>query len=742
MRRSIPRSAVYAVAGAAALALAASVAIPLSIQAREQPRGAYTDADAALVHAPANPAGAGQSFYFVMTDRFANGDPSNDTGGLTGDRTVTGFDPTDTGWFQGGDLAGLRQNLDYIEGLGVSAIWLTPSFLNKPVQGLGANQSAGYHGYWITDFTHIDPHVGTNEELEAIIDDAHARGLRVYFDIITNHTADVISSGPGAGTSYIATPAKPYLDVEGNAVDLDAVAGSDDFPEFDPASSFPYTPHVDPSETDIKVPAWLNDVTKYHNRGDSTWEGESVTLGDFSGLDDLMTEDPRVVEGFIDIYTGWMDLGIDGFRIDTVKHVNPEFWEAFTAGLDAHAEKMGKRDFFVFGEVFDPDAGVLARYVRELGLDAVLDFAFQDAALAFVNGKGAGELSQVFAADHRYANPASDARALPTFLGNHDMGRIGHLVRDDEALARDLLAHELMFLSRGQPVIYAGDEQGFTGVGDGRDRHARQSLFATQTAEYAEQTLITGEQLGSLDRFDTEAPLYTHIAALAELRAAHPALATGAQIERLADGQVYAFSRVDRDELVEHLVVLNASPVDMRIDVPTLTASSGFTPLYGTDETVAAGRERVAAVSVPAFSAVVLRARDPLTRVTPLDPTELAWRSPVGGTISGVDEIEVRTDDRWLETSFSWRTVGSDDWRLLGTVTGPNPYVVHDTRSLDPGTRIEYRAVSVDVSGMRAASSLVVEVVRTQQRGERRTAQTVSRAAMSLSMPSSTRSIP
>jgi hypothetical protein len=182
----------------------------------------------------------------------------------------------------------------------------------------------------------------------------------------------------------------------------------------------------------------------------------------------------------------------------------------------------------------------------------------------------------------------------------------------------------------------------------------------------------------------------------------------------LSIGQVYAFSRVDRDELVEHLVVLNASPVDIQVEVPTLTASSGFMPLYGTDETVAAGRERVAAVSVPAFSTVVLRASDPLTRVTPMDPPELAWRSPVGGTISGVDEIEVRTDDRWLETSFSWRTVGSDDWRLLGTATGPNPYVVHDTRDLDPGTRIEYRAVAVDAAGQRSASSLVVEVVRTR----------------------------
>src|SRR5690606_1095372 len=149
------------------------------------------------------------------------------------------------------------------------------------------------------------------------------------------------------------------------------------------------------------------------------------------------------------------------------------------------------------------------------------------------------------------------------------------------ALARDLLAHELMFLSRGQPVVYSGDEQGFVGAGDGRDRHARQTLFASQTPSYVEQELVTGELAGSVDRYDTDAPLYTHTSELASLRAALPALATGAQLERLADGSRYAFSRIDRDEKVEHLVVLNASPNAETVEVPTLTPGATFSPLYG-----------------------------------------------------------------------------------------------------------------------------------------------------------------
>ncbi len=701
------RRTTLGVAAAATIALVAgTVGLGLTV-AREQPRGPYSDADAALIRDPATPAGSGQSFYFVMTDRFANGDTGNDTGGLAGDRDTTGFDPSDTGYYQGGDLAGLRDNLDYIQGLGVSAIWLTPSFVNKPVQGIGVNRSAGYHGYWVTDFTRIDPHLGTNDDLEALIDDAHARGMKLYFDIITNHTADVITYG-GAGHSYVATAAKPYLDADGDEVDIASAAGSPDFPEFDADTSFPYVPEVDPADADLKVPDWLNDLTVYHNRGDTTWRGESVTLGDFSGLDDLMTEDPRVVDGFIDVYSDWMDLGVDGFRIDTVKHVNPEFWQAFTAGLDAHAERIGNDDFFAFGEVYDADPNVLAPYVRDLGLDAVLDFGFQSGALDFVNGAGSGHLSEVFTADGEYTTASGDARALPTFLGNHDMGRIGYLVRDQDAFARDLLAHELLFLARGQPVVYAGDEQGFVGAGDGTDRHARQSLFASATPEYADQPLITGETLGSVDRYDTDAPLYTHIAELAALRSAHPALASGAQLERLAEGSTYAFSRIDHDERVEHLVMLNASAKASTVEVPTLTQDAEFEVLHGEADAVQSDAEGRVTVTVPPMSAVVWRAdREVSAPDTPATPAFTSLES--GELADGVLDIAADTGDAWSETTFAWRPIGGA-WQVLGTATGPAPRVVHDTRGLASGTEVEYRAITQDAAGGRGAASVVVRV--------------------------------
>ena len=105
-------------------------------------------------------------------------------------------------------FAALTDRLDYIKGLGTTAIWMAPIFKNQPVQGKGDDVSAGYHGYWITDFTQVDPHFGTNADLERLIDKAHAKGMKVFFDVITNHTADVIST-PG---EYITKEEVPYED--------------------------------------------------------------------------------------------------------------------------------------------------------------------------------------------------------------------------------------------------------------------------------------------------------------------------------------------------------------------------------------------------------------------------------------------------------------------------------------------------------------------------------------------------
>lgn len=672
-------------------------------------RGGYTADDDALVAPPVRQAGAGEQFYFVMTDRFANGDTSNDTGGLEGDRMKTGFDPADKGFYQGGDIAGIRNNLDYIEGLGTTAIWLTPSFANKPVQGEGANASAGYHGYWITDFTRIDPHLGTNEELQTLIGEAHDRGIKVYFDIITNHTADVIDYTEGQ-YSYIDQATSPYTDANGTAFDPADHAGSDDFPALDAATSFPYTPVVADAEAEVKVPAWLNDPTLYHNRGNSTWSGESVTYGDFDGLDDLMTEHPTVVNGFVEVYDRWIDLGIDGFRIDTVKHVNFEFWEQWTTDVLDYAHAQGNDDFFMFGEVYDADPVKLAPYVRDTDMNSILDFTFQSSAVGYASGNSAKALQSLFAGDDRYTTTDSSATALPTFLGNHDMGRVGSFLQATDApLARDELAHELMFLTRGQPVVYYGDEQGFTGAGG--DKNARQSLFATQVAEYADQNLITGEHAGSVDRYGTDGQLYQHIAALSALREANPALDQGAQIERYAasGAGVYAFSRVDADDRVEYLVAVNNATTAQTVELTTLTADASYEVLYGEAAPLATDAGAAASITVPPLSSVVWKADGTVT--APAEAASLTVAAPVPGAgVSGQSAVQADIADQWAQTSFAWRVVGSDDWQALGTAEDTDPRVFHDIRDLANGTLIEYRAVTTDAAGHRAAASTYASV--------------------------------
>lgn len=674
-------------------------------------RAGYTADDDALVAAPVRQPGSQEQFYFVMTDRFADGDASNNEGGLTGDRLATGYDPTDKGFYTGGDIAGLRQKLDYIEGLGTTAIWLTPSFKNKPVQGAGAAASAGYHGYWITDFTQIDPHLGTNAELQALIEEAHAKGIKVYFDIITNHTADVIDYAEGQ-YSYIDKTTSPYTDATGTTFDPAALAGTGSFPALDPATSFPYTPTLTGDDATAKTPDWLDDPTLYHNRGNSTWTGESVTYGDFDGLDDLMTEHPTVVNGFVDVYQDWIDLGIDGFRIDTAKHVNFEFWEQWTTEvLDYAREEKGKTDFFMFGEVYDADPVKLSPYVRDTDMSSVLDFTFQSSAVSFASGNSAKGLQSLYAGDDWYTTPDSSATALPTFLGNHDMGRVGYMLQSTpNAFERDLLAHDLMFLGRGQPVVYYGDEQGFAGTGG--DKDARQTMFATQVAAYQNQNLITGATAGSVDRYDTSAPVYERIADLAALRQAHPALITGAQIERHADSGagVYAFSRVDRDEKVEYLVALNNTASTKTVSLTTLTEGASFAPVYGTTTGISTDAAAAASVTVPALSAVVYRADRPVT--APDAPLAVSVSAPgAGAAVTGSAPISADVDDStWTETSFAWRVVGSDEWHRLGTAEDTDPRVFHTVGDLPGGTLVEYRAVTTDAAGAHAAASTYASV--------------------------------
>ncbi|HEY9376658.1 MAG TPA: alpha-amylase family glycosyl hydrolase [Jiangellaceae bacterium] len=649
-----------------------------------------------------------ERFYFVMADRFENGSAANDTGGLGGDPLVSGFDPTKRGFYNGGDLKGLLDQIDYIQGLGTTSIWLTPSFKNKAVQ-LEDGPSAGYHGYWITDFTQIDPHLGTNEELRALVDAAHARGMKVYFDIITNHTADVIGYREGARQPYVSKDVEPYLTASGEPFDDRDYAGTNSFPPLSPTASFPYTPILDPAEQNLKVPSWLNDVTLYHNRGDTTFVGENSWYGDFFGLDDLFTEHPRVVRGMIDIYQTWIaDFGVDGFRIDTMKHVNDEFWQKFGPEVLRFAREQGKREFFMFGEVFDTTKSYTSHFSTHDRMQAVLDFPFQDAARKFASqSQRTSQLETFFVGDDWYTDANSNVYQLPTFLGNHDMGRIGFFVQSDnpgagdaEWLARDRLAHELMYFSRGNPVIYYGDEQGFTGAGG--DQLAGQTLFASQVPDYLDDDLLGTSNTHAQDNFVPSHPLYQQIAELAALTSEHPALRNGAHQHRYSTdvaAGIYAFSRIDRDEQREYVVALNNSEQPQTAAIPTYDDKRQFRLVYGDGpRQVTSNSDTELTLTVAPLSAVVYRAvgRIPHSKSAPdiaLDrpapAPESHGRMLVSADVAG---------SSFYEVTF-YAKVGNGKWKSIGTDDNAPYRVYHDTSPYSPGTSLKYRAVVLDNAG-------------------------------------------
>ena len=546
--------------------------------------------------------------YFLLPDRFENGDVSNDRGGLPGGRLTTGFDPSDKAFYHGGDLKGLISRLDYIQGLGATAVWVAPVFKNKPVQGAAGAESAGYHGYWITDFTRVDPHFGSNQDFRALVEAVHGRGMKLYLDIVVNHTADVIAyrECPTRSCPYRSRADYPYQRHGGphgepiNSGFLGDDAGHQTAGNFAHLTrpDYAYTPYVPPGQEHVKVPDWLNDPIYYHNRGNSTFSGESSTFGDFSGLDDLFTENPRVVQGFIDIYGAWIDeYGIDGFRIDTARHVNPEFWQAFVPAMLARATARGIPHFHIFGEVNTSaaDAAPLALHTRIDRLPAVLDFAFAAAVRATVAGSSGTEvLTRVFEQDALYEGGAAAARQLPTFISNHDEGRFAFFVRAarpgiaaEEVLRRVLLAHAMLFTLRGVPVVYYGDEQGFAGRGG--DQAARQDMFASRVASYNDEPRLGTADTTAHPSFDREHPLYRAIARLASLRQSQAALRDGVQrlrADATAPG-LFAVSRLDPQSGREVLIAFNTSTAAVSAQVTINATSGSFSSLAGSCEPTA-----------------------------------------------------------------------------------------------------------------------------------------------------------
>jgi len=434
----------------------------------------------------------------------------------------------------------------------------------------------------------------------------------------------------------------------------------------------------------------------------------------------------------VDIYKAWIrDFRIDGFRMDTMKHVDDAFWQRFAPEIEAYAQSRGIDDFYMFGEVAeDFSHELISHYPVHDDVQGVLDFLFQMSARDFASKSlPTDALAGFFEDDDWYTDGDSNVYNLPTFLGNHDRGRIGMFVRDDnpgaaepELLARDRLAHELMYFSRGNPVVYYGDEQGFTGAGG--DQDARQDMFPSQSKQYnnladpADEPVnkfggddgagrndnIGSDETPMDDNFDTDHPLYRKIQKLATLTQRHRALRDGAQQHRFSSPSagVYAFSRISRSRKREYVVALNNAEQSASASIPTFVANSMWKKVYGDGPQRVFRHGATLDVTLPPLSAVVYRAQKPIPR------SKTAPRLTVDAKPPYRDRLEVEADvdgGSFYEVTFLAKA-GNGKWQNIGTDDNAPYRVFHDVADIDPGTRVQYRAVVLDNANHTRASGV------------------------------------
>ncbi len=432
-----------------------------------------------------------QVIYFAMTDRFDDGDARNNDFG------AGEFDQGKDNRYQGGDLRGLARRLDYIQGLGATALWITPPVANQWRSPTGAD--AGYHGYWAEHFMRVDKHLGTLLDYQRLSDGLHRRGMYLVQDIVLNHTGNYFGYRGGWNAA-------------------------------DPAAYFERYAATPPVAAPTQAPFHLNDarLPAHRRAGIYHWTPDISDYTDplqemsyqMSGLDDLNTENPRVRRALRRAYGHWIRAaGVDAFRIDTAFYVPPASFVDFLHSRDARApgiaqvaRRTGRQQFHVFGEGFGIDRPGDETQARKIEtymtgadgrpvLPGMLNFPLYGAlGDVFARGRPSADLGQRISAQARlHARP----HGMPSFIDNHDVDRFlagGTLAGMQQALLA-------MFTLPGIPTIYYGTEQGLA--------TPRASMFAA------------GHGSGGRDRFDTQAPIYRFIAELAGLRRANNVLSRG-----------------------------------------------------------------------------------------------------------------------------------------------------------------------------------------------------------------------
>jgi glycosidase len=451
--------------------------------------------------------------YFLLVDRFDNNgadipayDPANPPAARTPDRGRV---------FQGGNLKGIARRLDYLKGLGVNALWLSPVFKNR------MEKDDSYHGYGIQDFLEVDPRFGTRDDLKYLVWKAHAKGMYVILDIVINHTGD----------NWAYPGDNPYYYWKGAPGPFDF--GS--WRKFDSAKGYEEHDAVWPEE--FRNAGWFKRRGRIRNWDDR----EEAVNGDFQSLKELDINRPEALDALIKVYKYWIAFAdIDGFRLDTVKHMESSATAVFCNAVREYAKRIGKQNFFLFGEIVGDDT-TLQEYIgrnsriagtneRFPSLDAALDFPLYFVLEEAIKGlAGPAVLRDRYERfKTHYADHGEAGRYFVTFADNHDqMSRpYRRFMHNNPYPDQAVLAVGYLLTSQGIPCIYYGTEQGFDGGGD-NDSFVRECMFGGAWGAFD----TTGRHF-----FDPGHSVYKRIAGIAAIRNQEPALRYGRQYFREISG--------------------------------------------------------------------------------------------------------------------------------------------------------------------------------------------------------------
>ena len=457
---------------------------------------------------------AAHAVYFVVTDRFVNGDPANDQrdqGGAqrTFDIPVRCPDGIDGNiGYLGGDFRGVLDNAGYIRDMGFGAVWITPIVDNPDEAFTGGDAiscgssltdrgKTGYHGYWGTNFYTVDEHLpSAGLDFRAFTDGMRAAGLKTVLDIVGNH-------GSPAWTMPVAQPGFGQIfDADGRLI-----ADHQNLPP----------QKLDPTGNPLH--AFYNPTGPVDAKDGSIFDGNLAQLSDFDAAN------PAVFEYLAGAYEHWIGQGADAFRIDTIAWMPHDFWKRFADRI--RGQHPG---FFMFGEAFDYDAAKIAEHTWAAnGGISVLDFPMKQAMdEVFAGGKGFERLAPAL---HLERGPYANPYDLATFYDNHDMPRM------DASDTGFIDAHNWLFTARGIPVVYYGSETGFM---RGRAEHAGNRAY------YGQERVDAG--VGT--------PIHAALTRIATLRRDAPALQRGLQLPLRLQGDHAVFYRVLDDDVRQTALVL------------------------------------------------------------------------------------------------------------------------------------------------------------------------------------------